>query len=149
MQESPSWGLLYKINANQVIPFCPSRYKITPQEPQLPWVTASSLELPVLSPSLPALVLPAVDSKDMALQRFDGLFPKEVLLSMQTVSPGSSASPATACPWDPGHPKHTHLAPVMATVCPQDGPVSHVPSLEVCSHSAQAIHPDSPIDPIP
>jgi len=69
-------------------------------------------------------------------------------VSARSESPRSSASPATGCPRDHGHPKNTRLASAMAMVCHQDVPMSHVPTLEVCSHCAQDFPLDSPIDPI-
>lgn len=83
--------------------------------------------------------------KGSSFAMFQGPVPQ----SSCAVSAGRESPRSTASPRDHGHPKHALLAPAMAIVCPQDAPISHVPTLEVCSHSAQAILPDSPIDPIP
>lgn len=112
-QESPSWGLLSETNTNQTIPFCSS--KIAFQEPQLLCVNTSILELLVFSPSLPALVLPALVLRDAALHCFNSslsCFP----ISAGSESPRSFASPATAALWIMGTPntlsiRYSHSLP--------------------------------------
>lgn len=134
---------------NKLLLFTTTGTKITLEERQLLCITSSSLELPVLSPSLPALVLPAVESRDMTLQCFEGLSPEQFCCQHRQQVSKIACKPCHRLPSGSQMPQTHSLSICDGHSFPQDAPMSHVHTLEGGSHSAQAILPYIPIDPIP
>lgn len=82
----------------------------------------------ILSTSLTALALPALDT-GYGFAILKGIVPwRSCYVSAGSEFPSQSASPAMGCPQDHCLPKHTHLPQFIPRA-----PISHVPTLDVCS----------------
>lgn len=140
----PPGACFMKPTQSKLLLFAPAATKLLFRSPA-PSCYCVRLGVACAFPTLASFGSSCLWLKGSGFAMFQGPVPQ----SSCAVRAGRESPRSTASPRDHGHPKRTLLAPAMATVCPQDAPISHVPTLEVCSHSAQAILPDSPIDPIP